>query len=177
MATVQEQAIEWIHQALKFDEPTEQEIVALVPSIPLELAGMPYCEACESVLCGACGHCHMLDVIPFSRPECPNDNDDMWVITFFRPVFPAKVPTRSGRGLKNAVTLVFDRRESTIPGHFHTQRNQGRPLCSVMRQWSSQPTKLSGDFDRKTCRDPNFFRLSGKNGTKKCYDPDSAPRV
>jgi DNA-binding CsgD family transcriptional regulator len=44
--------------------------------------------------------------------------------------------------------------------------------CSVMRQWSSQPTKLSGDFDRKTCRDPNFFRLSGKNGTKKCYDPE-----
>ena len=77
MATVQEQAIEWIHQALKFDEPTEQEIVALVPSIPLELAGMPYCPACESVLCGACGHCHILNVVPFTQPECPNDNDDM----------------------------------------------------------------------------------------------------
>jgi hypothetical protein len=77
MATVQEQAIEWIHQALKFDEPTEQEIVALVPSIPLDLVGMPYCLACESVLCGACGHCHMLDVVLFSQPECPNDHDDM----------------------------------------------------------------------------------------------------
>lgn len=75
--TIQEQAIEWIHQALKFDEPTEQEIVAIVPSIPLDLAGMPYCPACESVLCGACGHCHMLDVVPFTQPECPNDNDDM----------------------------------------------------------------------------------------------------
>ncbi len=77
MATVQEQAIEWIHQALKFDEPTEQEIVALVPSIPLSMAGMPSCPACESVLCGACGHCHMLDVVPFTCPECPLDNDDM----------------------------------------------------------------------------------------------------
>jgi len=77
MATVQEQAIEWIHQALKFDELTEREIVAIVPSIPLSMAGMPYCPACESVLCGACGHCHMLDVVPFTRPECPNDNDDM----------------------------------------------------------------------------------------------------
>jgi hypothetical protein len=77
MATVQEQAIEWIHQALHFDATVEREIVAIVPSIPLSLTGMPYCEACESVLCGACGHCHMLDVVPFSRPECPRDNDDM----------------------------------------------------------------------------------------------------
>jgi hypothetical protein len=77
MATVQEQAIEWIHQALHFDAAVEREIVAIVPSIPLSLTGMPYCEACESVLCGACGHCHMLDVVPFSRPECPLDNDDM----------------------------------------------------------------------------------------------------
>ena len=77
MTTVQEQAIEWIHQALHFDTAVEREIVAIVPSIPLSLTGMPYCEACESVLCGACGHCHMLDVVPFSRPECPPDNDDM----------------------------------------------------------------------------------------------------
>jgi hypothetical protein len=77
MATVQEQAIEWIHQALHFDENTQQEIVAIVPSIPLSMTGMPYCEACESVLCGACGHCHMLDVVPFTRPECPNDHDNM----------------------------------------------------------------------------------------------------
>ncbi len=38
--------------------------------------GMPYCPACESVLCGACGHCHGLDLMP-SDPECPGDNDDM----------------------------------------------------------------------------------------------------
>jgi hypothetical protein len=77
MATVQEQAIEWVHHALHFDATITQEIVAIVPSIPLSLTGMPYCEACESVLCGACWHCHMLDFVPFSRPECPNDYDDM----------------------------------------------------------------------------------------------------
>src|SRR5260370_20223924 len=39
-------------------------------------ANLPYCPACESVLCGACGHCHGLDLLP-SHPECPGDNDDM----------------------------------------------------------------------------------------------------
>lgn len=77
LTQVQEQAIDWIHQALHFDAEVEREIVALVPLIPLSLAGMPYCPACESVLCGACGHCHTLDVVPFTRPECPLDNDDM----------------------------------------------------------------------------------------------------
>jgi hypothetical protein len=77
MATVQEQAIEWIHQALKFDAAVTDEIVAVVPSIPLSLTGMPYCSACESVLCGACGHCHMLDIVDFSMPDYPLDNDDM----------------------------------------------------------------------------------------------------
>ena len=51
--------------------------IALVPTIPTKLAGIPYCSACESVLCGACGHCHMLDAAPFSRPTCPLDGDDM----------------------------------------------------------------------------------------------------
>jgi hypothetical protein len=76
MATVQEQAIEWIHQALHFDATFTEEIVALVPTIPLSLVGMPYCPACESVICGACGHCHMFDA-PINAPECPGDNDDM----------------------------------------------------------------------------------------------------
>ena len=76
MATVQEQAIEWIKQALHFDASFEAEIIALVPTIPLAWTNLPYCPACESVLCGARGHCHMLDVVPFSRPLCPNDNDD-----------------------------------------------------------------------------------------------------
>lgn len=31
MATVQERAIEWIHQALHFDAVVEREIVVLVP--------------------------------------------------------------------------------------------------------------------------------------------------
>ena len=47
MATVPEQAIEWIHQALHFDESVESEIVGIVPSIPLSFTGMPYCEACR----------------------------------------------------------------------------------------------------------------------------------
>jgi hypothetical protein len=68
MPTVQEQAIEWIHKALLFDAAFTEEIVAIVPTIPLSLVGMPYCTACQSVLCGACGHCHMLDIVPFSRP-------------------------------------------------------------------------------------------------------------
>jgi hypothetical protein len=66
----------WIRQSSL--SPELQEVaIALVPSIPTNLVCMPYCPVCESVLCGACGHCHMLDVVPFSRPECPNDNDDM----------------------------------------------------------------------------------------------------
>jgi hypothetical protein len=42
MVTVQEQAIEWIHQALHFDAAFTEEIVAIVPTIPLSLVGMPY---------------------------------------------------------------------------------------------------------------------------------------
>jgi hypothetical protein len=76
MATVQEQATRWIKQALHLDAPFEAEIIALVPEIPLNWTTLPYCPACESVLCGACGHCHGLDLLP-SRPECPGDNDDM----------------------------------------------------------------------------------------------------
>jgi hypothetical protein len=69
-------ATEWICKSSLSPELKEAAI-ALVPSISTKLAGMPYCPACESVLCGACGHCHMLDVVPFSRPECPNDHDNM----------------------------------------------------------------------------------------------------
>jgi hypothetical protein len=76
MATVQEQTIEWIHQALHFDVAFTEEIVAIVPTIPLSLVGMPYCPACESVLCGACGQCHSLDLLS-SDPECPGDHDTM----------------------------------------------------------------------------------------------------
>jgi hypothetical protein len=77
MLTVKEQAKQWATDALKFDVQTTAQIHASIDSIPLSMTGMPYCPACESVLCGACGHCHMLDVVPFTRPECPLDNDDM----------------------------------------------------------------------------------------------------
>ena len=67
-----EQAIGWIHQALHFDTTVEREIVAIVPSIPLSLTGMPYCEACESVLCGVCGRCHEdTKQFVFIEPRCP----------------------------------------------------------------------------------------------------------
>ena len=50
--------------------------VALVPTIPTTKAGMPSCRACESVLCGACGKCHSLDVVP-GVPICRNDEDPL----------------------------------------------------------------------------------------------------
>lgn len=51
------------------------EAIALVPTIPTTLVGMPYCRACESVLCGACGDCHGLSLAP---PDvCPADQENM----------------------------------------------------------------------------------------------------
>jgi len=70
------ESIDWIAQS-SLSPSLKEAAIALVSTIPTHLSGMPYCPACESVLCGACGHCHMLDVVPFSRPECPNDTDDM----------------------------------------------------------------------------------------------------
>jgi hypothetical protein len=77
--TLQEQAIEWLRglKSMQDDPAFFEAACAFVPTIPLKPAGIPYCPACESVLCGACGHCHKLDVVPFSQPLCPNDNDDM----------------------------------------------------------------------------------------------------
>jgi len=76
---LQEQAINWLRnlKSMQDDPAFFEAACAFVPTIPLKLAGMPYCPACESVLCGACGHCHMLDIVPFSQPLCPLDNDDM----------------------------------------------------------------------------------------------------
>ena len=75
--SIQEQAIEYIHEALSpLDAALIAEIVTHVPEIPLSLVGMSYCAACESVLCGACGHCHSWDLQP-NAPECPGDNDDV----------------------------------------------------------------------------------------------------
>jgi len=73
---VQEQAIERIRQS-SLSPSLKDAAIAFVPTIPINLVGMFYCSACESVLCGACGGCHMLDAFPFSRPECPNDHDNM----------------------------------------------------------------------------------------------------
>ena len=79
MATLQEQSVEWLPglKSMQDDPAFFEQALSFVPTIPLNPAGMAYCSACESVLWGACGHCHMLDVVPFSRPECPLDNDDM----------------------------------------------------------------------------------------------------
>jgi hypothetical protein len=41
------------------------------------LEGRPYCPACESVLCGACGQCHSLDLMLGDDPRCPADEDTM----------------------------------------------------------------------------------------------------
>jgi hypothetical protein len=56
MIALQEQAIEWIRQST-LSASLKEAVIALVPAIPTTLAGMPYCPACESVICGACGHC------------------------------------------------------------------------------------------------------------------------
>lgn len=51
------------------------EAVALVPTIPTRLEGMPFCRAGESVLCGACGACLGLSLAP---PDfCPADQENM----------------------------------------------------------------------------------------------------
>lgn len=70
-----EQAKQWATEVLKFDEPLASMIHADIDEMLLSLVGMPFCPACESVLCGACGHCHSFELL-FDRPECPNDNDD-----------------------------------------------------------------------------------------------------
>ncbi len=60
MPTVQEQAMSWLRgQKSRQDDPAFfAAACTLVPPIPLSPVGMPYGPACESVLCGACGHCH-----------------------------------------------------------------------------------------------------------------------
>lgn len=50
--------------------------IALVPTMPTRREGMASCPACESVLCGACGQCHSLDVLP-GDPVCRADQDTM----------------------------------------------------------------------------------------------------
>ena len=51
---------------------------------------------------------------------------------------------------------MLSSRESDIPSHCRSKRNQGGLLCSVVSQLSSQLTNLSGE-----------------NCTEKCYDPYS----
>ncbi len=79
MPTVQEQAMSWLRGLKSMQENPASFAAAceFVPTILLNWTTLPYCPACESVLCGACGHCHMLDMVPFSQPICLLDNDDM----------------------------------------------------------------------------------------------------
>ena len=61
MAALQEQAIEWLRgqKSMQNNPAFFEQALSFVPTIPLNPSGMAYCSACESVLCGACGHCHM----------------------------------------------------------------------------------------------------------------------
>lgn len=70
---IRERAKQWATDTLKFDEPMATMIHAYIDDMLLDLIGMPYCKACESVLCGVCGDCHSFDL--FDRPECPMDHD------------------------------------------------------------------------------------------------------
>ena len=59
---IRERAKQWATDALGFDEPMATMIHAYVDDMPVTLVGMPYCKACESVLCGVCGS-HVLHLI------------------------------------------------------------------------------------------------------------------
>jgi hypothetical protein len=72
---IYQQAAQWLQQST-LSESLKARAIALVPTIPTNPAGMPYCRSCESMLCGACGDCHGLDLLP-GDPECPNDHDTM----------------------------------------------------------------------------------------------------
>jgi hypothetical protein len=75
VATVQEQAIEWLQHS-RLRASLKEAAIALIPTLPLTRVGIPSCPACERVLCGVCGHCHGLDLLR-SHPACPDDNSDM----------------------------------------------------------------------------------------------------
>jgi hypothetical protein len=75
MLDIREQAKQYARQSLHFeDRQMNTWIEQAIDTMPLTLVGMPYCRACESVLCGVCGDCHSFD-LKISDPECPNDND------------------------------------------------------------------------------------------------------
>jgi hypothetical protein len=52
--------------------------------------------------------------------------------------------------------VLLSSRESDIPSHCRSKRNQGGLLCSVVSQLSSQLTKRSLENCTKKCYDPNF---------------------
>ena len=94
-------------------------------------------------------------------------------ITFSRTLFPAKAPGRSRTRLNEASSPFAEqqRRRSWRPCSLE-MRAQGGFLCRGKWQGSSQPTKLSGDFGRKKCRDPNLWHsilLSAKNSSSLQY--------
>jgi hypothetical protein len=72
----------------------------------------------------------------------------------FVPFAPLRRQRSLGRGCTNQAVLFLSSRAGAIFGPVRSHRDQRRPLCSVMRLWSSQPTRLSGDVDRKTWYDP-----------------------
>jgi hypothetical protein len=78
------------------------------------------------------------------------------VPTFFPPKIPAKVSGRSGRGLNNADSPGAWQQRKRYSGSFHSNGDQRGLLCRAKRHVSSQPTRLSGDFGRKKCRDPSL---------------------
>lgn len=60
-AEIRENAKQWAKKALHFNEQETADICAFIDEIPIKDAGRPYCQSCESMLCGACGHCHSYD--------------------------------------------------------------------------------------------------------------------
>ncbi len=74
--TVHEHAIDWLRAHSSLSDQLLEEAIAWVPTIPPSRVGMPFCKACESVLCGACHLCHSLDLLVWD-PPCPLDCDTM----------------------------------------------------------------------------------------------------
>jgi hypothetical protein len=73
---IRERAIAMIQGYADIQPDMIEMAVQLVAEIPTSRVGMPYCPACESVLCGVCGKCHELDILyDIDCPLAPYDGD------------------------------------------------------------------------------------------------------
>lgn len=60
-AAIRQNAKMWAVSALTFGPTEQQSIAAFIDKTQISDTGRPYCGACESMLCNACGQCHSYD--------------------------------------------------------------------------------------------------------------------